>query len=76
MLQSLNMMDLTGFSDLSGSVPVWTVNVLVHARRFDETVFFVTHVWQTTLSVLHIHNAKNPDECCISQWSKAEFLIT
>lgn len=38
MVQFLQSMDLTGFSDLRGSVPAWTLNVPAHAQCYDKTV--------------------------------------
>lgn len=49
MVQFLQSMDLTGFSDLRGSVSAWTPNA--HAWCFDKEHFLCVSFWQTTVSV-------------------------
>lgn len=66
MVRFLQSTGLTGFSDLRGSVPAWTLNVLAHACCSDKDIFSVSHLANKSFSVA-CTQCQYPDEYCTCQ---------
>lgn len=76
MVQFLQSMDLTGFSDLRGSVPTWTLNVPAHAQCVLTRQFLCVAFWQTSPSVMHTHNGNILMNTLCRRETELHLLIT